>query len=424
MTTIAEPDVPVAAQRRAWGVVTMLLLFMMVNFMDKAVLGLAGEAITTELGLTSTEFGAVGSAFYLLFSLSGIVVGGLTTRFDSTWILVAMMAGWCLSQFPLLFPAAGFGTLVVTRVVLGAAEGPAYAVANHAAFTWFPDRMRNLPSSVLTLGSGMGVALGAPILIFLITNYGWRWAFGFTALAGLAWLPFWLRRGGEGPYGARSETAPAEGRVPYRRLFCSGTVLGGVAASFAVYWTLALALTWFPQYLQKVRGYSLAQVGPLSIIWHVAGFVVIVVVGVLTQRLLARGVSTRIARGVVGGVAVVVAGAAMTALPHVGDPVTHLVLLTVAASFGYVIFPLATAVAAEIAPAAQRGAVLGTVTAVATVAGVLAPVVTGALVQRAADPAEGYGTALTVAGLLMLGGGALAALAIRPELDKERLASR
>ncbi|WP_433415473.1 hypothetical protein ACQP1V_37610 [Microtetraspora malaysiensis] len=54
----------------------------------------------------------------------------------------------------------------------------------------------------------------------------------------------------------------------------------------------------------------------------------------------------------------------------------------------------------------------------------LAPVVTGALVQRAADPAEGYGTVLTVAGLLMLGGGAPAALAVRPELDKERLASR
>ncbi|MFF3668773.1 hypothetical protein [Microtetraspora malaysiensis] len=85
-------------------------------------------------------------------------------------------------------------------------------------------------------------------------------------------------------------------------------------------------------------------------------------------------------------------------------PAAHLVLLTAAASFGYVIFPL--------------------VTAVATMAGVLAPVVTGALVQRAADPADGYGTALTVAGLLMLGGGALAALAVRPELDKERLASR
>ncbi|WP_067125200.1 MFS transporter [Microtetraspora malaysiensis] len=424
MVTITEPDVPVAVRRRAWGVVTMLLLFMLVNFMDKAVLGLAGESITAELGLTSTEFGAVGSAFYLLFSLSGIVVGGLTTRFDSTWILVAMMACWCLSQLPLLIPAAGFGTLVATRVVLGAAEGPAHAVANHAAFTWFPDRMRNLPASVLTLGSGMGVALGAPVLIFIITNCGWRWAFGFTALAGLAWLPFWLRRGGEGPYGARSETASAERRAPYRRLLCNGTVLGGVAASFAVYWTLALALTWFPQYLQKVRGYSLAQVGPLSIIWNVAGFVVIVVVGVLTQRLLARGVSTRIARGVVGGVAVLVAGAAMTALPRVGDPATHLVLLTVAASFGYVVFPLATAVAAEIAPVAQRGAVLGTVTAVATMAGVLAPVVTGALVQGAADPAEGYGTALTVAGLLMLGGGALAALAVRPELDKERLASR
>ncbi|MFI6322980.1 MFS transporter [Nonomuraea sp. NPDC050556] len=409
MTTTALPEV----RRKAWAVVAMLLGFMLVNFMDKTVLGLSGTAVIKELGLTATEFGAVGSAFYLLFSVSGAVVGGLATRISSRWILAAMMVGWCVAQFPMLLPAAGAGMLLGTRVLLGAAEGPAYAISNHAAFTWFPDKERNLPSSVLTLGAGLGVTIGAPLLTWIITAYGWRWAFGATALIGLVWLAVWLRWGKEGPYGVASK-AEAGPRVPYRKLLLNRTVVGGTAAAFSVYWTLALALTWFPQYLQKARGYTLPQVGLLSVVWHVAGLVVILGTGLITQRLLKRGVSSRIARGGVAGVAVMVAGVATVAMTRAGSPALHLVLLTLSASLGYIVFPLTQAVFAEITPDAQRSAVLGITQAIATVAGVLAPVITGRIVERAADAATGFGTAFDLAGGLMVAGGVIGVLLIRP----------
>jgi len=40
---------------------------MMINFADKAIIGLAGVPIMTELHPTPRQFGLVGSSFFLLF---------------------------------------------------------------------------------------------------------------------------------------------------------------------------------------------------------------------------------------------------------------------------------------------------------------------------------------------------------------------
>ncbi|MBV8449917.1 MAG: MFS transporter, partial [Hyphomicrobiales bacterium] len=64
-----------ARDRKAWIVVGMMFAFMLINFADKAVIGLAAVPIMTELQLTNTEFGKLGSAFFLLFSVSAVLVG-------------------------------------------------------------------------------------------------------------------------------------------------------------------------------------------------------------------------------------------------------------------------------------------------------------------------------------------------------------
>jgi hypothetical protein len=51
-----------------------LFLYMLVNFADKAVVGLAAVPIMQELELTPKQFGLVGSSFFFLFSLSAILV--------------------------------------------------------------------------------------------------------------------------------------------------------------------------------------------------------------------------------------------------------------------------------------------------------------------------------------------------------------
>ena len=122
---------------QAWLIVALLFLFMLINFADKAVIGIAAVPMMQELQLSPREFGLIGSSFFLLFSLSAIVTGFIVNWMQTRWVLLIMGLVWALAQFPML-GTVGFATTVACRVALGAGEGPAYPVALHSAYKWFP----------------------------------------------------------------------------------------------------------------------------------------------------------------------------------------------------------------------------------------------------------------------------------------------
>lgn len=415
------PDAP--PSRRAWTVVALLLAFMVVNFMDKTVLGLAGDDIREDLGLTDTQFGTVGSAFFLLFSVAGVAVGFLSDRIGAARLLTVLVAVWSASQLVVAVPAAGLAVLVATRITLGAAEGPAFAMANHTAFSWFPDRERALPGTLLTVGGAVGVAVGAPVLAVTISGLGWRAAFALTGVLGVLWLFAWRTWGGEGPYSARAGTAEPEPGVPYRTLFTRGTVLSGLACAFAAFWMLAVAVTWLPQFLQRVHGIELEKASMLAAGTQVVGIAFMLALGYASTRMLRGGRSSRAARGVVGGAAVAVSGCGVLALTRVGGGAPLVLVMMVAFTAGNAFFGLFQAALAELAPLRQRAALLGAVTAAASSAGAFGPLLTGALVDAAGTAAAGFQHAFDLAGGLMVAGGLLAAAFVRPARDRASLQS-
>jgi MFS family permease len=200
-------------RNRAWIVVVLLFIFMVINFADKAVIGIAAVPIMRDLSLTPSQFGLIGSSFFLLFSVSAVVTGFVANRVQTRWVLLVMGIVWALAQFPML-GTAGFTTILACRVALGAGEGPAYPVALHAAYKWFPNELRTLPTAILVQGGAVGIMVALPLLNRVIVHYSWHWAFGVLGFAGLAWAAAWLALGGEGPLTATatSEGAPSPGR--------------------------------------------------------------------------------------------------------------------------------------------------------------------------------------------------------------------
>jgi predicted MFS family arabinose efflux permease len=160
----------------AWGNTALLFSFMLINFADKTVVGLAVVPIMRDLDLTPRQFGFLGSSFSFLFAVSGILVGFVANRIATRWVLLALAFSWAVVQFPMV-GAAGFATLVACRVLLGAGEGPAFSVAVHALYKWFPDQRRTLPTAVLTQGAAVGVIVALPALNWIVVRYSWHWAF-------------------------------------------------------------------------------------------------------------------------------------------------------------------------------------------------------------------------------------------------------
>ncbi len=415
---MAQTDTP----KGAWRIAFLLLLYMLVNFADKIVVGLAGVPIKTELGLTQTEFGYLGSAFFFLFSISGIVVGFMVNKIATRWVLFALATVWALSQFPMV-TTVSYTTLLVCRIILGAGEGPAYAVAVHAIYKWFPDEKRALPTAILAQGSALGVVFAVPALNWLIVNKNWHWAFGALGVVGLMWLAAWAIWGREGPL---SDTHAAAGgssaRVPYVKLLTCSTFLGCIATSFGAYWALSLGLTWFTPFLVEGLGFDQKTAGFISVLPWLLGALIVLLTGLTSQMLTTRGVGTRVSRGVLGSMPLIIGGLILLAMPVVESATARIALLVISTGLSGSIYVVCPPMLAEFTPTSQRGAIIAIYGALYTLSGLLAPTVTGKILDSAATPLDGYLTGFRVLAIILIASGTLGLLMLRPGSERARFA--
>jgi MFS family permease len=406
----------------AWGITALLFLFMLINFADKIVVGLIGMK---GLGLTPEQFGLLGSSFFFLFAISAIVVGFITNRVQAKHTLLVMALIWSLVQFPMLFTAS-FGVMLASRIILGAGEGPAAPVATHAVYKWFPDSRRGLPTAILAQGSAIGVIAAVPILTAIIERFSWHWAFGALGIAGLLWAVAWMIFGREGTL-VDPPVSRAQGgadRVPYLYLLTCPSIVAVCCAGFAAYWGLALGLTWFPSYLISGLGLGDTLGRNLTVLPWIFGSVVVLTGGYISQHLKSKGVSSRACRGTLAAVTMMVGGCVLPLVGSMPSTTIKIALLVFGSAIGSTIYVVIPMIVSELTPQSQRAGMLAIVNSVITFAGVLAPIVMGAMVQNAATPMAGFEQGYVVFGALLLAGGVVGLLFIRPEVDRKRLAAR
>jgi MFS family permease len=87
-----------------------------------------------------------------------------------------------------------------------------------------------------------------------------------------------------------------------------------------------------------------------------------------------------------------------------------------------VIYAMQPAIVGELTPLEQRGGLLAIGTAIWSLAGVVAPVVMGHLID-AGRTAQGYQKGFVVAGLVALTTGLIGALLMQPEKTRAKLAA-
>lgn len=407
----------------AWAIVALLFLFMMINFADKAIIGLAGVPIMTELALTPQQFGLVGSSFFLLFSISAIATGFLVNRIRSKVVLLAMGIIWALVQFPMV-GTVGIEALIACRIVLGAGEGPAYPVALHSVYKWFPDAQRAVPGAIIAQGGAAGVIIVVPTLTWIISHYSWHHAFGALGVVGLVWVVLWAIFGKEGCVVDKIVAGNVQvDRLPYRTLLLNPTNLASWCAYFGAYFGLALVLSWFTPYLVKALGFSLETAGHLTALPFVAGFFVVIGGSLLSEKMIRSGASSRAARGILTGCAVMLGGVALLAAPFVSNIAIKIALILAGTSLPSVFYTLGPAIIAEITPPSQRGAMLAINTAVGTSAGIVAPYLMGSLIESASSAAEGYSLGFSVCGVITLIGGLIGFVFLRPEAQRAQFAA-
>lgn len=418
--------------RYGWIITFGLLFLMMLNWADKAVLGIAAVPLMKQLGITPEQFGLVGSAMFLTFGVAQIVAAPIANKVSSKWILLVLCLLWSVAQVPILL-FASLPALWASRLLLGAGEGPLAPVLMHGIYKWFPEKKGATPAALASSGVTLGIVAFAPVLAWVIGQFGWQTAFAVLAIVGLVWTFFWFIVGKEGPYTSRKaeqdidglapEEAPAvvETKVRYWRTILSPSWIFAVLASFFGYWTFTLAMSWGPAYFQNVLGFSGQQAGTMIALPAAWGTIATVGLSALTQRLHLKGVPTRTARGRVLGIAGAFAGTCLVGATMTTSPVLSMTLMVFGFGTAPALFAITYLVVAELTTIGQRGANLSIANAVLTTGGVFAPAVSGFLIGGAATPAEGYRAAFALAGALMLTFGILALVFINQQRDRRRL---
>lgn len=440
--------------RRAWLVTALLVVFQIVAFADKAVLGLVASEAIPDLGISTVQFGFIGSAFFFLYAVVSVVTGFLAARFSVKRIILTMGIVWAVMQFPMLL-GGGAAVLLVTRIVLGGAEGPATAMSLTAAHSWFKPRSRALPSNLIAVGSTLGPVIAAPLLTLVIAGWGWRWAFGVLGIAGFLWVLAWIALASDGPYaghgkrtahmdeqaGAAAQTGTADPGttdtaavdaqrpVSIWRALLSLMFLSAVIGGGANFLTQGFVTTWLPQYLGTVVGLSLPQVGVVTTFPWILGVLVLLLLGLIGHRLMQRGHTAHAAIAVPFGLSATLAGISFL-LVQTTSGAPAVALLTIGAGCSLV-YPMAASAVGFCVGAKQRPIMMATLGGVASIGAIISPTLVGWLMERAgyvAAPkgsplsaemaqamATGVNQAFTITGIALVVGGLMCVLFLRPE---------
>lgn len=430
-TSVSEPHSESLGRStwRAWSVTAAVVLLATINWADKALIGLAAQPLKDEFGFTDSQIGFAGSAFFFLFSISGAAVGLLGDRFQVRWILFTLAALWGIIQFPILVSGT-FAVLLLSRIALGAGEGPATAMANTAVFQWFPPTKRAFPSALVTSGSSFAKIVAAPLLALVIAAWGWRAGFVTMGVVSFLWCALWLAVGKEGPYARRHASAARHAtedcgqptvRLPLRDILLTKSFLGVLAGTFTVYGVVAATITWLPSYFEEGLGYSRLGSGFMFGLPSIAAVVMMFSATFLTDRLGARGVSARVTRAWSITLCLLIGGIALAVLPFLGTPVTVVAVLVVGYGCISIALPMANAVISQIAPAHQLSSTMGIFLALQNLSGLIAPALVGILVERAAVPVNGYSFAYQLFGIAILASAVIVLVLVHPERDAARL---
>lgn len=237
-----------------------MMLVSIISYVDRNTLALLAPTILKETGLTVADYGWAVSAYSVAFMIGNPVWGRLLDRVGLPWGMTAAVALWTLASAGHAL-AAGFAGFALARAVLGFGEGAAAPGGLRTVLQTLPSGSRS-KGIAMTYSGGSAGAIATPILITPVAAWlGWRGAFLFTGLLGVAWIAGWLvlsrrddlRRAAAAPAAHEAPPRLADRRV-WGFLLCYA--LGALPLGFAVY---SAAI-----YLSRNFGMSQSAIGAVA----------------------------------------------------------------------------------------------------------------------------------------------------------------
>lgn len=168
-------------------VVLLLGLAFGFAYFDRMAMTFLAPYVVRDLGLSNTQVGALGSALSLTWALGAFLIGLWSDAVGRRKpFLLAFMVIFSICSV-LSGLAGSFGTLLASRALMGAVEGPFLPICLAIIAAASVQRRRGLNVGIVQnfFGSAIGTAIAPIVLVWLADHYGWRSAFYLAAVPGL-----------------------------------------------------------------------------------------------------------------------------------------------------------------------------------------------------------------------------------------------
>ena len=286
--------------RVRYAIIALIFVITSINYADRATFSIAGSAASTELGLSAVQTGFILSAFAWAYVLAQIPGGALLDRFGTKRIYAGAILIWSIFTASqgltgLIAGVSAVSMLFCLRFLVGLAEAPSFPGNARLVAAWFPGAERGTASAIFNSAQYFSLVAFAPLMGWLVHDYGWRavfWVMGALGLCASAVFVRFIHSPVRHPAINRAELDHIEaggGLVRMeeavatrtrtftwnnvRQLLANRMLLGIYLGQYCINVLTYFFVTWFPIYLVKERGLNILEAGFAAAAPALCGFV-------------------------------------------------------------------------------------------------------------------------------------------------------
>ena len=390
---MATAAVPKATRDVANLLVLVLGTAIFLNYVDRGSLAVAAPLMKGELGLSNEAYGWAVSAFFWVYVPVQLFAGWLCDRFSVYRLLALGILLWAASTLLMGF-VAGFASLFVLRIMLGVGESLAFPGSSKIIARHVPADRRGVANAALAMGIALGPAVGTLAGGLMVAHWGWRAMFFVFGAVTLLWLLPWRQTVRALPTAGHldgGERVPVGALIGRWSLWSMSIV--HALGNYCFYFLLA----WLPLFLTKSRGFSISEMAWLASLGYAVQGACAFAFGHFSDWWTNSGRSEALCRRWMMVASQAVAAAAILGLAFAHSALSIGILLCLAGAASAALSMNLYAIGQMFAGPRAAGTWVGAQNAIGNLSGILGPIVTGIIVDRAGYESAFYVTAAVAA---------------------------
>lgn len=368
-----HPRIPATLQI----VVVLLAISAFINYVDRGNLSIAAPMLKDELGISAAKLGILLSAFFWTYASMQLFSGWLVDRLNVNWVFAGGFILWSAAT-ALTGLAHTFAALLVLRFLLGMSESVAYPSYSKIIALNFTEEHRGIANAAISAGLVLGPGFGMLFGGLLMARFGWRPFFLALGLASLLWIIPWLRWMPNKGCAVDSDSRGAPTILEFVRLRSAwGTCVGLFCGNYLSYFLI----TWLPYYLVRERHFSMNHMAKIGGTAYLVGACFATLSGWLSDRWIASGARPSLVRKTFVGGGLGLAGI-FVGLTVVSGPAYCVAALILGLIFFGAFSSNLWAITQTLAGPRAAGRWTGFQNCIGNLAGVVAPALTGLVLER------------------------------------------